>query len=75
MKLNKIKNLVTSLAPTLGAAIGGPLGGQAGQILSQVLGVKNSPVENRKRRSIILQPSKCLNLKSRERLSITNETV
>ena len=45
MKLNKIKNLVTSLAPTLGAAIGGPLGGQAGQILSQVLGVKNSPVE------------------------------
>ena len=45
MKLNKIKNIVSSLAPTLGAAIGGPLGGQAGQILSQVLGVKNSPVE------------------------------
>lgn len=48
MKLNKIKNIVSSLAPTLGAAIGGPLGGQAGQILSQVLGVKNSPpdIEN-----------------------------
>ena len=48
MKLNKIKNIVSSLAPTLCAAIGGPLGGQAGQILSQVLGVKNSPpdIEN-----------------------------
>ena len=45
MKLNKIKNIVSSLAPTLGAAIGGPLGGQAGQILSTVLGVKNNPVE------------------------------
>jgi len=42
MKLNKIKNIVSSLAPTLGAAIGGPLGGQAGQILSQVLGVRNT---------------------------------
>ena len=45
MKLNKIKNIVSSLAPTLGAAIGGPLGGQAGQILSTVLGVKNNPVD------------------------------
>ena len=38
-----LKNIVGAVAPTLGTALGGPMGGMAANMISEVLGVPNTP--------------------------------
>ena len=38
-----LKNVVGAVAPTLGTALGGPMGGMAAKMISEVLGVPNTP--------------------------------
>src|SRR6056300_1266399 len=38
-----LKNIVGALSPTLGTALGGPMGGRAANMISEVLGVPNTP--------------------------------
>ena len=38
-----LKNIVGAVAPTLGTALGGPMGGIAANMISEVLGVPNTP--------------------------------
>jgi|TARA_R110000824_G_scaffold104083_1_gene246988 hypothetical protein len=44
MKIGGIlKSVVGAVAPTLGTALGGPMGGMAAKMISEVLGVPNTP--------------------------------
>ena len=38
-----LKSVVGAVAPTLGTALGGPMGGMAAKLISEVLGVPNTP--------------------------------
>ena len=38
-----LKNIIGAVAPTLGTALGGPMGGMAANMISEVLGVPNTP--------------------------------
>tara|TARA_R110000782_G_scaffold109745_1_gene198825 strand:+ start:175 stop:654 length:480 start_codon:yes stop_codon:yes gene_type:complete len=38
-----LKSVVGAVAPTLGTALGGPMGGMAAKMISEVLGVPNTP--------------------------------
>ena len=38
-----IKSVIGAVAPTLGTALGGPMGGMAAKMISEVLGVPNTP--------------------------------
>jgi hypothetical protein len=38
-----LKSVVGAVAPTLGSALGGPMGGMAAKMISEVLGVPNTP--------------------------------
>ena len=38
-----LKSVVGAVAPTLGTALGGPMGGMAANMISEVLGVPNTP--------------------------------
>ena len=40
---NVLKQVVGAVAPTLGTALGGPMGGMAANVISEVLGVPNTP--------------------------------
>ena len=43
MKFDLIKSVIGAVAPTLGTALGGPMGGMAAKMISEVLGVPNTP--------------------------------
>jgi len=38
-----LTNIIGAVAPTLGTALGGPMGGMAAKMISEVLGVPNTP--------------------------------
>jgi len=38
-----LKGLIGAVAPTIGTALGGPMGGMAANVISEVLGVPNTP--------------------------------
>tara|TARA_R100001377_G_scaffold9876_1_gene5028 strand:- start:317 stop:799 length:483 start_codon:yes stop_codon:yes gene_type:complete len=38
-----LKSVIGAVAPTLGTALGGPMGGMAAKMISEVLGVPNTP--------------------------------
>jgi hypothetical protein len=38
-----LKGLIGAVAPTIGTALGGPMGGMAAKMISEVLGVPNTP--------------------------------
>jgi hypothetical protein len=42
-KFNILKSVIGAVAPTLGTALGGPMGGMAAKMISEVLGVPNTP--------------------------------
>jgi len=43
MKFELLKSVIGAVAPTLGTALGGPMGGMAAKMISDVLGVPNTP--------------------------------
>ena len=43
MNFGLIKSVIGAVAPTLGTALGGPMGGMAAKMISEVLGVPNTP--------------------------------